>query len=917
MQTFLFLFLIFSAYYASGQSLSETPQQALNHYVAFLNQSVNEVTQRFEPVRTYYGDIHARAATGNRAVHLAPSGTLEEYYYNKAIATQGLTDAEKQRLGSGAQALWKLLNQLDETVKALETYDRLKDYQQDNFKRAGELITAFQQQMAQFSRDKDALYKQIQRVYRRYQPYIASDPYLYTEKEMEQTIASQQQLLDTLSYYLDEKGPSNWPVELIQQSILADEKLVKGLGQAKAHIKYPADDMINSFRAGLQSIQTLKRQAVDAYNFNARQSAQHSNKFYAQFINYYNNDLLSWYQQFVNNSATVKNLLSYPKFSPVFAFSVPVVTTANTGQAEPFKDVAPIIFTVKPAAAPVSAVTFQTLSAYVDFINESLRQMARMQILMRDYQSSAEPYRDPARVGRRYALTYSHEEFTVPVSEHQVLTMHNQHIPQPYRASVAGQADVLLAILKEMDALSIELINYTREKRYEQDHLQRSDAILDRYAYLFDTFDQKKERLYQDVRRIYEGYPVKNPVDSWNVAGKALIQLLDADKEILFGVRAYLKGEAAQLPVADALKTQARTVIADEFKNLKGLQRYGRSNGLCPYTPYEDLAEHSIKLSELAQRISPSHSNEHPYESFYYFFNNELSYAYNRFAELAKVPLLKTINEPNVFAFRRSKPTSSPPNSIKQGQLPEDRQLADNKNFNSSKLTVTPSVSSTVNTTPNGTSITHHDTIYVNQRTVDTVYIDRSGPQTVPSSLAGFAANNMVLLLDVSGSMDSPQKLPLLKKSVKSLLTLLRPEDQLSIVVYSGKARVVLKPTSGANPVEIARVIDQLESDGDTDGEEGIRLAYKVANKNYIRAGNNRIILATDGEFPISNEVFQLADENSRQDVYMTVFTFGRNELKSNNLKKLAQSGKGTYTHVTPENANLKLILEAQAKKAQ
>lgn len=175
----------------------------------------------------------------------------------------------------------------------------------------------------------------------------------------------------------------------------------------------------------------------------------------------------------------------------------------------------------------------------------------------------------------------------------------------------------------------------------------------------------------------------------------------------------------------------------------------------------------------------------------------------------------------------------------------------------------------------------------------------------------------MVLLLDVSASMNSLYKLPVLKKSIKSLLNLLRPEDQISVIVYSGKARVALKPTSGAKADEIAHVIDQLQSDGDTDGNGGIQLAYKVANKQYIRAGNNRIVLATDGEFPVSDEVYQLVGESSRQDVFLTIFTFSRKEINSQSLKKLAQLGKGTYAHITPENANLQLILEAQAKKAQ
>ncbi|GAB4025009.1 VWA domain-containing protein [Spirosoma gilvum] len=915
MQTYLCLFLIFSAAFASGQALRETPQQALNQYVAFLNQSVDEVTDRFQRIQGYHASMVANQSHTQFFPRMSPSGILEEYYYKKAIANEALTDAEKQRLKTSAQALWKLLNKVDQTAKALETYDRLKDYQRDNFKQAHSLIADFQSLTTQFSQSKDSLYKQIQRVYRRYQPYRATDAYLYTEKEMEQVLLSQQELLDTLSYFLNEKDPSHWPVDLVQQSILTDEKLLVGLGEAKRHIAYPASDMMGSFQAGLRSIQSLKKQAVDDYNFAARQSVRHDNDFYKSYLNYYNNDLVSWYQQFVNYSKSAIHLLDYPKYAPVFVIDAPTVTVKQSGSSA-FRDVSPIAFTVKPAATPATTATFGALNAYVEFINEGLRQMNHMQVLVRNYQSSAEYYRDPARSSRRSQLTYSHNDFKVPVSEHQLLQINNPQIPTAYRASISGQADVLLAILKEMDALSIELINYTSNRQYEQDHLKRSDEILDRYAYLFDVFDRKKERLYVDVRRIHESYPLKKPNDPWNVSSKAMLHLMDLNKDVLFGIKAYLQGEAAQSPATEAVQTEARNLIVNEFKNLKGLQRLGRNNGLCPYTPYEDLAENSIRFAEMAQRPSTK-SVANTYESFYYFYNNQLAYYYNQFSELAKVDVLKTINQPNLLAFRRANLSAKPVTPVEPALKPttdiavkEPKKAVDQP----VRANDTPLSSSTVTVSK---TIIQHDTVYVNNTKVDTVFVDRPGQPNVVNSLEGFATNNMVLLVDVSGSMDSPYKLPLLKTSIKSLLKIIRPEDKISVVVYSGKARIALKPTSGANADEIARTIDQLRSDGDTDGNKGIQLAYKVADKNYVRAGNNRIILATDGEFPVSDEVYQLVRDASNQDVYLTIFTFGRNEINGQNLKKLAQAGKGSYTHITRENANLQLIVEAQAKKAR
>lgn len=912
MQMFLCCLLMASSALAAARSLRETPQQSLNQYVAFMNQSVDEMTGRFQRLQAYYADTRLYQQKTDFLLRLPSSGPLEEYYYRKALASDGLKAAEKQRLSASAQSLWELLNKLDQTAKALETYVRLKDYQRDRLKQSDELIREIQALFSQFSRNQEAFYEQIQQVYRRYQPYLPSDSYLYAEKEMEQVLLSQKQLLNTLPFYLNEDSRADWPVESVKQSILADEKLLSDFGKVRSAIAYPASDMINLFRTALQSTQSVKRRAVDDYTFAARQSARHGNAVYRSLLAQYNQDLLASHQAFVKYSVAAKHLLDYPKFCPVFTLEPAASAPQPTSRTVPFQDAPLVKLSIKPAASPAAEATFLSLNAYVEFINESLRQMHYLQVLLRNYQSSADAYRDPVRARQRANLSYSHEEYKVPISDYQLLVSSSRYIPQLYRASINSQAEVLMNMLKEMDGLSVELIEYTKDKQYLQDRLQRSDEVLDRYAYLFDTFDQKKEQLYRDVRRIHESYPVKDPSRSWHIAGKALLKTLDDSKDALFGVKAYLRAEAVQLPDTDKLVANARTLIKDEYTNLKGLQRFGRNNGLCPYSPYEDIAENALRFAEKCQQLKPGASGANPYETFYYFFNNELVYEYNKFSELAKVGVLKTVNQPDLLIFQRQsrlEPVQASPAVV---QSVSQEVPTDTKPVQESLSVVRPLVGTSTAVTQ-GTSV-QHDTVYVERTKVDTVYVDR-GPQAAPNSLKGFAANNMVLLLDVSASMDSPYKLPLLKKSIKSLLKLLRPEDQVSIVVYSGKARVALKPTSGANGDEIARVIDQLQSDGDTDGDDGIRLAYKIANKHYIRAGNNRIILATDGEFSISDDVYRLVSENTRQDVYLTVFTFGRNDINGRNLKRVASSGKGNYVHITPENANIGLILEAQAKK--
>ncbi|MBC7572259.1 MAG: VWA domain-containing protein [Spirosoma sp.] len=906
---FLCLLLVISTF-ATVYAQPETPQQSLNQYVAFLNQSVEVLTRRFQMVQTYQSEVTQSRDKHGSTLRLPSSGPLETYYYQKALACSGLTVAEKQRLNTSTEALWQRLTKIDQTGKALETSVRLNTYQRDSLKQSDALVAEMQTSFNQFSQDKAALYEQIQRVYRRYQPYLSADPYLAMEKEMGQVLLTQKQLLDSLPCYLDEATRSAWPVTLIQQSILADEKRLAPFGRARSSIAYPASDAVSGFVSELRILQSLKRRAVDENTFAARKSARHGNSVYWSLLNQYNQGLLASYRNFVGYSNAVRHLLDYPAFSPVFAPEPLVSYIPTTTQTPPFADKSNLPFQTKSAPSPASRATFLALNGYVEFINESLRQMRTVQVLLRNYQESAEYYRDPAQAKQRASLTYKHDEYRVPVSAHQMLLNSSVAIPVPYRTALMNQADVLLSMLQEMDGLSIELISYTTRKQYLNDRLTRSNAILDRYDYLFPAFDQKKEQLYFDVRRVYESYPAAAPTSSWQIAGRALQKTLDADHNILFGVKAYLNGEQTQLPATDEAGKLALKLIADEYQNLNGLRRYGRNNGLCPYSPYEDLAENTTRFAGMAQKASthPSGSVTHSYESFFYFYTNELVYQYNKFSELAQVNLLRAINQPDLFAFRRLLPSKRPddaPNTTTSttAVLPVSQDL---------KIESRPVRKSDKEIKPGGNQ---RDTIFVDHNRVDTVYLERGTLPTASSTLTGFAANNMVLLLDVSGSMDSPVKLPLLKRSIKSLLGLLRAEDQLSVIVYSGKARVVLKPTSGSKATDIARIIDELRSDGDTDGNGGLRLAYKLANKNYLRAGNNRIVLATDGEFPVSDDVLNLVRDNAQQDIHLTIFTFGRNPLTGQNLQKLRQAGGGTYAHVTAETADLQLILEAQAKK--
>ncbi|MFN8393183.1 MAG: von Willebrand factor type A domain-containing protein [Bacteroidia bacterium] len=176
-------------------------------------------------------------------------------------------------------------------------------------------------------------------------------------------------------------------------------------------------------------------------------------------------------------------------------------------------------------------------------------------------------------------------------------------------------------------------------------------------------------------------------------------------------------------------------------------------------------------------------------------------------------------------------------------------------------------------------------------------------------------ASNLVFLLDVSGSMDSDDKLGLLKKAMVLLTNELREQDRVSIVVYAGAAGLVLPPTSGIYKNQIIESLDKLTAGGSTAGGEGIELAYATAKQHYIKGGNNRVILATDGDFNVgvSDEtgLERLIEKKREEGVFLSVLGFGEGNLQDSKMELLADKGNGNYNYIDSEReANKVLVSE-------
>jgi len=163
-------------------------------------------------------------------------------------------------------------------------------------------------------------------------------------------------------------------------------------------------------------------------------------------------------------------------------------------------------------------------------------------------------------------------------------------------------------------------------------------------------------------------------------------------------------------------------------------------------------------------------------------------------------------------------------------------------------------------------------------------------------------ANNLVFLIDVSGSMQSPDKLGLLKKSLKLLTRQLDKNDKVSIVVYAGASGMVLEPVAGNEQMKIEQALEKLQAGGSTNGASGIRLAYQAARQAYIEGGNNRVILATDGDFNVGtvdhNALLDLIEKQRKQGVFLTTLGFGQGNYNDHLMEQLADHGNGNYAYI-------------------
>lgn len=873
----------------------------------YANHSADEVNAVVKRIIGYYPTLSEKRSWGS------PQYTCpiqqEEYYLTNAIKqSQGLPPAIQAALNTKLHDLRSAADKIEANCKALDTYHKLEDYKQDNFTKARALIQDLQQLLVTYKAQQTALNNELLATHKKLSAGSPDNGYRKADAMMQEEVARERRLLDSWSFNLNEELHTGWPVEKLEQSILETDTRIGELKKANPTLKYPASSMWTNFQGSLASVLEVKRSALDEYNFEAKKSDKHSNDVYLGLINYFNGTLVSDQNSFVQFAANdgyfgLKTIHYFPLFEiKTKSESVKVVT-------KPFVDIPRAAFVVSGQKAAITPDVHETLSNYVAFINETWRQTRYLQMVLGSFNSSAAYYRNLESFERKAGLSFDYKTFQLPLSQYQKTIADSKMLTPAHAKSLNDQTTVVLNILKELDDLCAALETETREKKYEKDHLDHIYEMLERQKVLFGIWDERKEILYSDVRSIYDTYPPKQATDSWYISGHALRTLTDLDHAGLVIAKKYYQGGPRNEIPTEKIDETLRDVIAKEYENMTGIKKIGRNNGLCPYTPYEDLPVTSKSLSEEFKALKPptgTSKTNHPYHRMVYHYNDIVD-DYNKFCELSKEALhLKTVKQPELFEV--SYPTSS---EKKASQDPVASSVPVSTPVESKVVAQQHPETSTQPVHVGSTAKVLHDTIYIERR--DTVFLSAPGENL--RSMEGYATNNLILLLDVSGSMNAPDKLPLLKESVLDLLSMMRQEDEVSIIAFSDKPKALLTAASFTAEDKIKRAINNLKPSGKTDGNAAVKLAYKVADENYIRGGNNRIILATDGEFMMSDDTRQLIEKFSGGDIFLSVFNFGKGAGASRALERVAELGKGNYEHISKENVSLKLIGEVKAKR--
>ena len=880
--------------YSFSQTINKQQQNALNVYIEYMDFTVKEINDAITCISEYYQKIenHKKFESYKTGFYARPVcfGEKDETIY-KLVFTKNkyLNSSNIIKLNSLLTRQHETYQKINRNLQELEIYHRLNDYQSDNFKRSDELFAILQQLISQFNTTHQQLYSELFLVYRKMQSFNRNNKYHIAEEFMLSFLNKELKLYETWH--------TNFATRNFTNSFPHDQ-IIKNINQTD--LEYWNFDKINNFKHPVSfyfkgffdkvlfDLQRIKRNSIDGYDAKGCVSDIFSNNSY----NYYKvqTNSIIWEFNSFTYACKSKNifLLDYPrqpyefvinKNSTVYSENDIVFASQNNipylfktsidkcnvfritkykNTNSPFQ-----IKTPKIQTKPISEKTAKSLNNYLDLINKIIDITSDRAKNFRSLNKTInlkvnENYSEFNE--RRFKYWKMTSDYKLVRSLYEKTINDSIFIPTEYRKSLTAQTKAIFQISEERRQLPAKINNNISSKAFLNDSFTTIYSHIQRFDTLWNEFDLRIQVLFNDILTIYNSYPKVEANNSWIISANALNSVRKESKILIFDVKKYLLFNEQIVITDNNLRSVIRQTLLDEYKNMDGIQKLGRYHGHCPYSYYEDIAE-------------------------------DAGYIANEFLKFKDKSLdtLKVAEYSSHLFLRRYKDIIRDYNKfvwLANGNYDEGRHI--NPKVFLLKNIFQPDIFK-----------------FLAPEIIDP-------RDSVFTSLTGSPTNNLILLLDVSNSMNKDYKLPLLKTSFIKLLKIMRPQDKVAIVTFSGKSLIVLNSTSCANKQTIRKIISDLETGGSTNILSGIETAYKIANENLVTDGNNRIILATDGEFPIDNKMKSIISQNASKQVFLTIFHFTKSVNENQQLKKLAKKGKGNYEIITPDNMNLNLVNEVK-----
>jgi Ca-activated chloride channel homolog len=762
--------------------------------------------------------------------------------------------------------LWKRYEQAYAKGGEIVAYVRLEDYK-TNLEKGFALIREMQSIHASITELRDLLAAKVSTQAKAMAP---ANVWVKPYQAYLVAIRHEEGLLRKLAQNFNEAVYGGFSQEEILKSFLETEDILLSLKPANFKVPDPAP--LKSCYEGFLQMQQHKRSALDDFNNTSTFDAQHSNQLYQFLIKQFNSDVLSFFAFFCGRARDNGFLAPY---YPVLPMRFDMDVTAKPWLIKKLTYSPPQLdsaFMVKQLAALPTA-GFNELNNIVYYINECVRSMENLHDALRSEQYTWERVRTGKYPVKNPVIKF--DKFTIPVSTYALITKYKQTLPIDYRAPLLQRVDDLHQLMLVLQDHVFSLSQYMSSGAFRNQSTEFLETELKTIDRLYTELDVRKEKLFLLVRHVYALHPPAK-TNNWLTAAQALLKAADDSRKILNQTELRAYHENIEPISTTSIHEARRDLITNELKYMAGIERIGKYNGLCPYNPYEYIPDylHTLEEKILAMPMTIPDKNK-TYQDIRYM-HNIIVEQYNKFAEIAlgdheygrrdparPVYLLSYIRQPMLYRYQPPKPVEK-----------------------KAEVSATP------------------------EPVVEVLIAD---VPTAPITFDGYPINNLVLLLDVSASMNKPGRLPLLKKDLTTLIKLMRPEDDISIVAYADKAAVVLQPTSARDTTKIIKAFKNLRSSGITNIADGLNQAYKLARKNFKPDGNNRIILATDGEFNMAESFYALAEKNA--DVPLTVFDFNEKSAATPALKGLAEKGAGNYVKIVQVNSLEALANEARKQK--